>query len=355
MNEAKTFLFTGGGTAGHVIPAKPLITKLLERGDRVTYIGSKSGLEENLVKDLDIDFKSITTGKLRRYFSIKNLFDFFRVPVGIVQSMFILLRLRPVAVFSKGGYVAFPVVFAAWLVRIPIVAHESDLTPGLATRLCSPFVETQCVNFEGTRTSAKRLVVSGTPVRDALLHGDAERARVWLGFQERKSVLVVVGGSLGAESINEVVREAILPLSRFYNIVHVCGPDNVDEDFASPQEYRQFEFIDEQWGDVLALADVVVSRSGANSLYELLTLNKPNILIPLPLASSRGDQIENAEFAELNGWSLVIPQEKLTVRALIESLELLRLELDSWKTRMQDFAVRDTVALIISELDRVVD
>ena len=328
--------------------------ELLNRGDAVVFVGSNSGLEERLVEDLGIRFESIVTGKLRRYFSFQNLIDMFRVPIGILQSLILVARTRPDAVFSKGGYVAFPVVFASWLLRIPVVAHESDLTPGLATRLCTPFVRSQCLNFDTTQTRASHTVVTGTPIRRDLLNGDADRARNWLNLgQEHKPVLVVVGGSLGAEEINGVVRGCAKELTEKYTVVHVCGAGNVDSGLKDVESYFQYEYIDEQWGDVLALADVVVSRSGANSLFELLTLRKPNILVPLPLATSRGDQIENAEYAEARGWSLVVPQEKLDPESLVSTLELLSGDLNSRRRKMEDFPIRDSLSLIVSELDRV--
>lgn len=328
--------------------------ELLNRGDAVVFVGSNSGLEERLVEDLGVRFESIVTGKLRRYFSFQNLIDMFRVPIGILQSLILVARIRPDAVFSKGGYVAFPVVFASWLLRIPVVAHESDLTPGLATRLCAPFVKSQCLNFDTTQTRASHTVVTGTPIRRDLLNGDADRARNWLNLaQEHKPALVVVGGSLGAEEINGVVRGCAEDLIENYTVVHVCGAGNMDVDLSDIKGYFQFEYINEQWGDVLALADVVVSRSGANSLFELLTLRKPNILVPLPLATSRGDQIENAEYAEARGWSLVVPQEKLDSESLISTLDLLTGDLNSRRRKMEDFPIRDSLSLIVSELDRV--
>ncbi len=328
--------------------------EFLNRGDSVVFVGSNSGLEERLVSDLEIRFESIVTGKLRRYFSLQNLIDMFRVPIGILQSLFLVARIRPNVVFSKGGYVAFPVVFASWLLRVPVVAHESDLTPGLATRLCAPFVKTQCLNFDSTRTRASHSLVTGTPIREDLLNGDAHRGREWLGLDsEHKQVIVVVGGSLGAEEVNAVIRDCADKLVENYTVVHVCGAGNIDDGLSSVDGYHQFEYIDEQWGDVLAIAEVVVSRSGANSLFEILTLRKPNILVPLPLATSRGDQIENAEYAEERGWSLVIPQEKLNQESLLTALELLGSDLDSRKQKMEDFPIRDSLALIVNELDRI--
>ena len=355
MTASHTIVFTGGGTAGHVLPTKPVIERCQLRGDRVVFIGSKSGLERQLVEDWDVEFNDITAGKLRRYLSLENVIDAFRVPIGILQALFLLLKLKPNAVFSKGGYVAFPVVVAAWLLRIPVVAHESDLSPGLATRMCTPFVKTQCVSFAQTKTSAKRVVVTGTPIRAELLAGDAARAKTWLKLDSRSKVLVVVGGSLGAEAINQIIHSSINELAQEFAVIHVCGKGNVNESMRTVENYFQFEYINEQWGDVLALADIVVSRSGANALFELLTMRKPNILIPLPLAQSRGDQIENAELAESSGWSVVLPQDECNQESLIAKISLISENLAQWQAKLQTFEVKDSASLIVAELDQVLN
>lgn len=354
MSTARTLVFTGGGTAGHVLPTKPVIERIKARGDRVCFIGSRSGLERQLVAEWGVAFYEITTGKLRRYLSFENLTDALRVPIGIVQAWNLLLTIKPSAVFSKGGYVAFPVVVAAWLLRIPVIAHESDLSPGLATRLCTPFVKTQCVSFAQTKIRSKRVVITGTPIRNELMSGVASRARDWLGLTSTSKVLVVVGGSLGAEAINQVVHACIDQLVQDFVVIHVCGKGNVVERLNRVENYYQFEYIHEQWGDVVALADVVVSRAGANALFELLALRKPNILIPLPLAQSRGDQLENAELAEAQGWSKVLPQEHCTPDSLLEAIESLTENLTHWQAKFQSFEVRDSVETILSEIDQAI-
>ena len=353
VNVSHTIVFTGGGTAGHVLPTKPVIERCKLRGDRVVFIGSKSGLERQLVEDWDVEFSEITAGKLRRYLSFENVIDAFRVPIGILQALFLLLKLKPDAVFSKGGYVAFPVVVAAWLLRIPVVAHESDLSPGLATRLCTPFVRTQCVSFAQTKTKAKRVVETGTPIRAELLVGDAKRAKTWLNLRSQSKVLVVVGGSLGAEAINHVVHSSIKELAQEFVVIHVCGKGNIEESLRTVENYFQFEYINEQWGDILALADVVISRSGANALFELLSLRKPNLLIPLPLSKSRGDQIENAELAETNGWSVVLPESECTNESLIKKISLIAENVTQWQAKLQTFEFKDSAGLILAELDLV--
>ena len=345
-------MVTGGGTAGHVIPSIPIIQRLLDDGLRVSFIGSTSGLEELLIEGLDIPFYGITTGKLRRYFSLENLLDAFRVFKGLWQAFLLIRRIKPVVVFSKGGYVAFPVVFAAWLCRVPVVAHESDLTPGLANRLCLPFIKSLCLNFAETSVRARNVLVTGTAVRPNLLNGDTQRGRNWLDVPADSRVLVVVGGSLGAVAINTVVRESLARLCESYFVVHVCGAHQIDTTYDRPG-YVQYEYVSEEWGDVLAAADLVISRSGANALYELLALKKVNILIPLSRRASRGDQIENATMAERRGWSFVVPEESLSQESLLNAVEFVDRDRGYWINNLQSFEVRDSVTLIYEELARV--
>ncbi len=352
MTRVKHIVVTGGGTAGHVIPSIPIIQRLLDDGLEVSFVGSTSGLEELLIEGLDIPFYGITTGKLRRYFSLENLVDAFRVFKGISQAFQLMRRIKPVVVFSKGGYVAFPVVFAAWLNRIPVVAHESDLTPGLANRLCLPFIKSLCLNFPETSVRSRNVLVTGTAVRPDLLNGDAERGRTWLDVPSDSRILVVVGGSLGAAAINAVVRESLARLCEAYFVVHVCGANQIDNTYDRPN-YAQYEYVSEEWGDVLAAADLVISRSGANALYELLALKKINILIPLSRRASRGDQIENATMAERRGWSFVVPEETLSSVSLLNAVEFVERDRDYWLTNLQTFEVRDSVTLIYEELARV--
>ncbi|MYD43743.1 MAG: undecaprenyldiphospho-muramoylpentapeptide beta-N-acetylglucosaminyltransferase [Gammaproteobacteria bacterium] len=350
--QPKHVVVTGGGTAGHVIPSLPIIERLLEDGLGVSFIGSTSGLEEQLVSHLNIDFYGITTGKLRRYLSLENISDMFRVVIGIKQAFILLWRLRPVVVFSKGGYVAFPVVFAAWLNRIPVVAHESDLTPGLANRLCLPFIKSLCLNFAETKVRTKHTLLTGTAVRSDLMQGDPQKGRDWVAAPEGTRLLVAVGGSLGATALNTLVRGALDTLTESFYVVHVCGAGQVVESLKRPN-YAQYEFIADAWGDVLAAADLVVSRSGANALYELLTLRKINILIPLSRRASRGDQIENAEMAERHRWSFVLPEETATPASLVNAVQFVERDRDYWKQNLKTFTPRDSVTLIYEELARV--
>ena len=343
-------LFTGGGTAGHVVPTLPIIQAFAARGWQVSFVGSTSGLEARLLQHVPIAYFGIASGKLRRYLSVDNLKDVFRVLRGIWQAFWLLGRLRPDVVFSKGGFVSFPVVFAAWARRIPVVAHESDLTPGLANRLAMPFVRTLCVSFAATPTGrlTGKVVHTGTPIRPALLAGSAHRGREFLEAPDGLPIVLVTGGSLGADTLNAAVREALPSLVEQFLVVHVCGPGKLIP--ADEPRYRQLEYVDEPWGDVLAAADLVVSRAGANTLFELLALRKPNLLVPLSLRASRGDQIENATFAAGLGYSQVLDEEDLTAASLTAAVQALAAQLPQARQRLEQFVVPDAVALICEEL-----
>ena len=357
----KRVAVTGGGTAGHVLPAVPVMERLLAQGCAVHFIGSASGLEEGLLEGMPVTYHAVRCGKLRRYFSLRNLVDAGRVPLGVAQAWRLLRDIRPQVVFSKGGFVAFPAVLGAWLNRIPAVVHESDLTPGLANRLSMPFAASLCVNFEATARrggqtatrEGRRRVVTGTPLRRELAAGCAERGRRRLGVDGiAKPMLLVVGGSSGAARLNAVVRSALGSLLERYVVVHVCGPGRTSAEAPGLPGYVQREYIREGWGDVIAAADLVVSRAGANALYEWLALGKPHLLVPLPRTASRGDQIENAAFAAGNGWSLVLPEEALCAKALVAALAKLADEAKAIRRRLAGFATRDSVALIVAELER---
>ena len=305
-------LFTGGGTAGHVTPNIALLEAATDRSWEVAYVGSADGIEREMIGALGIPYYTVASGKLRRYFSWQNCIDPFFVFWGLVQSVALCLRLRPDAVFSKGGFVSVPIVVAAWLLRIPVISHESDVTPGLANRLTYPFCKKVCVTFEATvRFLPKgKVSVTGTPVRRSLVAGDAAVGLGFLGFSGEKPVLLVFGGSLGAATINNQTRRALPVLVQDFDVVHVVGNGNLNGSIEEPC-YVQKEFIGDQFGHVLAAATIVVSRAGANSVYELLMTRKPHLLIPLGKAASRGDQLDNAgAFAGL-GFSRVLDEEAL--------------------------------------------
>ena len=349
----KTVVFTGGGTAGHVLPAVPVMRALRQRGVEVVFIGGAGGLEKRYLEPLgDIRFFGIASGKLRRYWSWRNLTDAFGVLRGIWQSLWLLGRIRPGVVFSKGGHLSFPVVLAGWMRRIPIVAHESDFTPGLANRLAMPFVDVLCTSFPMQRPKSLRgdLAHTGSPVRPELLAGSADRGRALLQAPPGRPVLLVTGGSLGADALNAVVAEAAPELVRHCCLAHVCGPGKA----AGPElrGYRRYEYVGADWGDMLAAADLVVSRAGSNTLFELLTLGKPNLLVPLPARASRGDQLENAGYAARAGYSRVIEQHELNAGALVSAVLAMLLEREAWAARLARFEALPAVDLLVGQIER---
>ncbi len=315
-------LFTGGGSAGHVTPNIGLIERCRQEDWDAYYIGSDTGIEKRIIQESGIPFYGISSGKLRRYFSWQNFTDPFRILLGLIQSIRICWRIRPQVIFSKGGFVSVPVVIAGWLNRIPVVSHESDMTPGLANRLCAPFSSKICVTFEQTRKylHSGKVVLTGTPVRQVILKGDAEEGRRLLQLDRQRPVLFVFGGSLGAVKINQVVRDALEELLADFQVVHICGKDNLDQNLADRNHYHQLEYVGEEFGHLLACADLVVSRAGANSIYEILVTRKPHILIPLPVAASRGDQIINARVCSELGYSRVIYEETLASHLLVGAI-----------------------------------
>lgn len=322
LTPSHSILFTGGGTAGHVTPNLALINRVLADGWKVVYVGSYQGIEKEIIGRINLPYYGISTAKLRRYLSWQNLLTPFKVIQGIFQAYFLCRRLKPQIVFSKGGFVAFPVVFAAWLNRIPVVAHESDLTPGLANRLSFPFVQKICVTFpEGKKffRQQEKVIVTGTPIRPELFTGQADKGRKLCGFNENKPVLMILGGGLGSDIINRSIRKILPQLLQQFQIVHLCGKGKTDPAFAQQPGYKQFEYLNEDLADVFACTDFVISRAGANTIYELLALKKPHILIPLSKKSSRGDQIANAENFAAKGISLVVTDEELQHADKLES------------------------------------
>lgn len=322
--KKRKILFTGGGTAGHVTPNIALIEAFNEDAVEMFYIGAKGGIEERLIQPLGIPFYSIHTGKFHRYLTWKHLTEPFKVLMGLLDAWKILGKIKPDLVFSKGGFVGFPVVFVAWLRRIPVVAHESDMSPGLANRLSMPFLRKICVNFPPVAKmfgDEKRAYLTGTPVRKFLLEGSKARAIEITKFSPARTTILVIGGSLGARKINAVVREILPKLLERYQVIHLCGKGNLDDKLNNTPYYYQLEFAEAELGDLFALSQVVISRAGANALYELLTLVKPHILIPLSKKASRGDQIDNANYFKALGVSLVIEEEQLTADLLLKNVQ----------------------------------
>lgn len=320
----KKIIMTGGGTAGHVNPNLALMPKLKQLSYEIKYIGSREGIEKEIIEKVKIPYFPIASGKLRRYFDWKNLSDPFKVSAGFFQSLNILRREKPDIVFSKGGFVSVPVVAAAKFLKIPVLAHESDLTPGLANRLASRFVDRLLVTFPDTVPKiGEKAILVGSPIREDLFKGDAALAIKSAGFIEEKPVLLVMGGSIGSVKINTSLRRILPELLQTFNIIHLCGKNNLDESLSDTSGYKQYEYVADEMKDILNAADIIVSRAGANSIFEFLALKKPNLLIPLSMSSSRGDQIENADSFSKNGYSMVLNEENLNDVSLKMSIERL--------------------------------
>ncbi len=318
----KRIILTGGGTAGHVTPNIALIPELQKRGYEIHYIGSKDGIETKLMADFDIPYYGISSGKLRRYFDLKNFTDPVRVLKGYADAAKIIKKIKPDVIFSKGGFVTVPVVLAAKSKKVPCVLHESDISPGLANKICIPSATAICANFPETLTHLpeNKAHLTGSPIRKELFSGNRLKGLDFCGFTADKPVVLVIGGSLGSVRVNEAVREILPQLLEKYQVIHLCGKDKIDESLKDTKGYVQFEYIQKELCDLLDAADLVISRAGANAICELLALHKPNILIPLSLEASRGDQILNAASFEKQGFSYVIKEEELTSEKLLAAV-----------------------------------
>lgn len=352
----KKIVLTGGGTAGHVTPNIALLPRLKELGYEISYIGSYDGIEKKLIADFDIPYYGIATGKFRRYFDPKNFTDPFRVIKGFSEAKKMLKEIKPDVVFSKGGFVAVPVVRAAAALKIPCIIHESDMTPGLANKLCIPVAEKVCCNFPETLNSlaSDKAVLTGSPIREELAKGNAEAGRALCGFNTAKPVIMVIGGSLGSLNVNRFVRAALPLLLEDFQIVHLCGKDKVDNMLLKQQGYKQFEYLKSELKDIFAMADIVVSRAGANAICELLALNKPNILIPLPSSSSRGDQLLNAKSFEAQGFSIVIDEDDLSEQLLAEKIQELYFTKQTYIDAMSKSNQSDAINTIVGLIEEAV-
>lgn len=346
----KKIILTGGGTAGHVTPNIAMLPLLKEEGYDISYIGSYNGIERKLITEQGIPYYGIASGKLRRYLDLKNLTDPFRVIKGYFQACKLIKALKPDVVFSKGGFVSVPVVLAAHKSHIPVIIHESDMTPGLANKLCIPSASKVCCNFPETVSMIpdNKGILTGTPIRAELSEGNRQAGLDLCHFTSSKPVILVMGGSLGALHVNEAIRSILPNLLERFQIIHLCGKGKVDESFYSTTGYYQFEYIDTELKDLFAAADIVVSRAGANAIFELLTLHKPNLLIPLPAGASRGDQILNANSFKKQGFSMVLPEEELTDESLYNAICSLYEHRMDYVKAMKTAVVNDSIRQIIS-------
>lgn len=345
----KRIILTGGGTAGHVTPNIALLPRLKELGYDIHYIGSYTGIEKDLIEQLQIPYHGISSGKLRRYFSLQNFTDPFRVIKGFGEANKLIKTLKPDVIFSKGGFVSVPVVMAGKKCHVPTIIHESDMTPGLANKLSIPSATKVCCNFPETleHLPKEKAVLTGSPIRKELLTGDKEAALKFCGFTNDKPVILIIGGSLGSVIVNNAVRAILPELLKEFQVIHLCGKDKLDESLIGLQGYVQFEYIQDELKDLFALADIVISRAGANAICELLALHKPNLLIPLSANASRGDQILNARSFERQGFSMVLEEEELTDQILLQTILQLYDKKDSYIDAMTNSSQQDSIDVII--------
>ena len=345
----KKIVLTGGGTAGHVTPNIALLPALREEGYEIAYIGSYDGIEKKLIADFDIPYTGIATGKVRRYLDPKNFTDPFRVLKGFAEARKALKELRPDVVFSKGGFVSVPVVRAAASLKIPCIIHESDMTPGLANKLCIPVAHKVCCNFPETLKNlpAGKAVLTGSPIRKELTQGNKLAGLDYCGFTANKPVIMVTGGSLGAANVNKAVRDALPRLLPEFQVVHLCGKDKIDNLLLNTPGYVQFEYVKSELKDLFAMADLVISRAGANAICEILALRKPNILIPLPASSSRGDQLLNAASFKAQGFSEVIDEDDLTTDLLLTKVHEVFSNAQQYRQAFEKSSQLDSIQTII--------
>lgn len=353
--EQKSILFTGGGTAGHVIVNLAVIPQFLEEGWKVDYIGSENGIEKDLIEPLEgVTYHAISTGKLRRYFSKENFKDPFKIMKGIIQAYGIIGDKKPDVVFSKGGFVSVPVLVASWLRKKPAVIHESDYTPGLANKLAAPFARRVLATFPETMRYLpdQKAEFVGAVIREELFQGDEEKGLAFAGLTGEKPVLMVMGGSGGSQKINTAVREQLDALLQEFSIIHICGKGNIDRSIKK-EGYVQYEYVNEELSDLLAATRFILSRAGSNAIFEFLALRKPMLLIPLSRSSSRGDQILNADSFVKQGYARKLEEEQLTGDALVRALEELKMDRKEMLENMQSYQsqkAKDRVIDIIKEV-----
>ena len=346
----KRIILTGGGTAGHVTPNIALIPKLRELGFDIHYIGSYNGIEKDLIEPFGIPYHGISSGKLRRYFSLQNFTDPFRVIKGFGEARKLIKNLKPDVIFSKGGFVSVPVVLAGKKCKVPVIIHESDMTPGLANKIAIPSAAKICCNFPETLDCLPegKAVLTGSPIRQELLSGNKIAAMDLCKFTADKPVILVIGGSLGSVVVNNAVRERLRCLLKDFQIIHLCGKGKTDESLKNTKGYCQFEYVKDELRDIFALSEIVISRAGANAICELLALRKPNLLIPLSAKASRGDQILNARSFERQGFSMVLEEEDLTKETLTSTVYKLFEKRGSYVDAMRNSNQQDSIDTIIS-------
>jgi len=349
----KRIILTGGGTAGHVTPNIALLPTLRELNYDIHYIGSYNGIERKLIEEMDIPYYGIDSGKLRRYFDPKNFTDPFKVLHGYKQARKLIKHLKPDVIFSKGGFVTVPVVISAHRKHIPVIIHESDMTPGLANKLCIPSADKVCCNFPETmkHLPENKAVLTGSPIRQELLSGNKLNALNFCGFTANKPVLMIIGGSQGSAVVNDAMRGILPELLKTFQVIHLCGKGKLDSSLDHLEGYIQFEYVKKELADLFALTDVCVSRAGANAICEILALRKPNLLIPLSANASRVDQILNADSFENQGFSEVLTEDQLAPTILISRIMKLYNNRADYIAAMETSEQSDAISKIISLIE----
>ena len=346
----KRIILTGGGTAGHVTPNIALLPRLKELQYDIHYIGSYNGIEKELISQFGIPYHGISTGKLRRYFSVQNFTDPFRVIKGMAEARKLIKILEPDVIFSKGGFVSVPVVLAGKGQHVPVIIHESDMTPGLANKIAMRKATKICCNFPETLKYLPegKAVLTGSPIRQELLLGNKAAGLDLCNFTTDKPIILVVGGSTGAVHVNEAVRSILPELLKDFQVVHLCGKGKMDESLNGTPGYVQFEYISEQMRDLFAISSIVISRAGANAICELLALKKPNLLIPLSANASRGDQILNANSFKEHGYSMVLTEEDMNKDTLLAAVRKLYADRHQYIINMEKSEQQDSIDKIMN-------
>ncbi len=355
VSNLKKIIFTGGGSAGHVTVNLALIPKFIAEGWNVSYIGSETGIEKDLITPLHgVSYFGIATGKLRRYFDWNNIKDPFKVIKGVAQAYHIVKKQKPDVIFSKGGFVSVPVILGAWLNKVPVIIHESDLTPGLANKISIPFVTKVCITFPETRQHLQtdKVVYVGAIVREELKSGNASHAYSACNFTKSKPVILIMGGSLGSKRINQAVRNNLDTLLSHFQVVHICGKGQLDPSI-NKRDYKQFEYVNEELPDLMAMSDFVISRAGSNAIFEFLALKKPMLLIPLSKAASRGDQILNARSFEKSGFGEVLLEEDLTNETFLMAVSTIVENKDKYMEHMEKHVDVDAISKVIELIKSV--
>lgn len=353
----KKILLTGGGTAGHVTPNMALIPRLKDLGYEIKYIGSYTGIEKKLIEEMEVPYNGISSGKFRRYLSPKNLTDPFRVVKGYREAKKFIKEFMPDILFSKGGFVSVPVVLAANRYKIPIIIHESDMTPGLANKISIPYAVKVCHNFPETKNflPQEKAVLTGSPIRNELMRGNKLAGLKLCNFTANKPVIMVIGGSMGSIVVNNAIRLALPQLLKKYQIVHLCGKDKLDFSLENLEGYKQFEYVKGDLKDLFSMSDLIISRAGANAICEIAALRKPSILIPLSTNASRGDQILNADSFKKQGFSEVIREEELTIEHLIETIETVLENKSRYLNAIEKAGHQDAIETIITLIQSYTD